>query len=311
MSTAIIVLHYGSVEDTLRCLKSLEGLTNADDIVVYVVDNGTDKLNKNMLRELSIKYKFIKNKENLGYAGGNNVGIRQALKDNNRYILLLNNDATVDPKLLTELQGVIEKENVGIAGCVITYTGSKKIWFAGGILNRTLCLTMHKRMNQLFQPGKAPKTSSVDFITGAALLTKREVFKKVGLLPENYFLYWEDVDFCFKAAGKGYKCVLLNKPLVKHSVSAASGKRGSNALSPMRAYYYSRNPFIFMKENHLPLTTGILGQLLIHLPYSMLMLSSFDSFKAYLKGLAEGLAYILMPVNKQQSGKSQTRIITE
>lgn len=301
MNTAIIVLHYGSIEDTISCLRSLDSLENADDVVVYLIDNGTNKLNKNILNGLSIRCILLKNKTNLGYAGGNNVGIRQAIKNNHKNILLLNNDATVDSKLLVTLEKVLRKKDVGIVGCVITYTGSKRIWFAGGILNRTFCFTRHRLMDEILTQEKNIPEENVDFITGAAMLIKREVFEKIGLLPEDYFLYWEDVDFCYKANQAGFKNVIVNKPLVQHSVSAASGKRGSNKLSPTRAYYYARNPFIFMKKNRLPLLTAILGQICIRLPHSMLLLSSYSSLFAYLEGLIEGFKYLILPLPSKKS----------
>lgn len=292
MNTAIIVLHFGNVEDTLLCLRSLEKLKNANDVVVYVVDNGTKIITKKMLHDFSLKKKIITSKKNLGYAGGNNLGIKEALKNHHKYILLLNNDTIVDPSLLIELEAPLKRQDIGVVGCMITYLGSKRIWFAGGILNSTFCFTRHKLMDTIMPQKNLIREESVDFITGAVLFTKREVFEKIGLLPEDYFLYWEDVDFCYRATKGGYKCVIVNKPLVQHSVSAASGERGSNKLSPIRAYYYARNPFLFMKKNRLPIIPGVLTQLCIQFPYSMLLLTSYSSFLHYVKGLIDGCKYL-------------------
>ncbi|MBI2443620.1 MAG: glycosyltransferase family 2 protein [Candidatus Levybacteria bacterium] len=292
MSTAIIVLHYGSVEDTLSCLKSLSQLKNARDVTVYVVDNGTGRLTPNIVKKVSKNARLIRNKRNLGYAAGNNSALKIALKNGHEYFLVLNNDAIADPMLLVALEPMLRKKDVGVVGCIITYAKSKKIWFAGGILNRYFCFTRHKRMD-IYGDEKNRPSEEVDFITGAALLTKREVFEKIGLLPEEYFLYWEDVDFCYKARQAGYKCVIVNKHLVQHSVSAASGQRGSNKLSPVRAYYYVRNPFIFMKKYPLSLLTALMGQLCIRLPHSVLMVSSARSFREYINGLVDGIEYLM------------------
>ncbi len=288
-TTAIIVLHFGEVENTLRCLDSIQKIKDLDTSKVFIIDNGTGKINKNHLKIFRFQYTLIKNKKNLGYAGGNNVGIRKALEENYDYIFLLNNDATVKSTILSDLQKPLQSSRIGITGCIITYKeNGDKIWFAGGSLNKVLCITRHLQMNKILSD-TIIRQSETDFITGAAMMVKREVFNDVGLIPEEYFLYWEDVDFCYSARKKLYKCYLINKPLVQHIVSASSGKKGSNRLSSIRAYYYARNPFIFMSRHQLNPLTVLCGQLAIRLPYSLLTLQDFPAAAEYVRGIKDGL----------------------
>lgn len=294
-STAIIVLHYGDINNTLRCLKSLEKLPEKNYLKVYIVDNGTKKITAKLIKDFQFNKTLLVNKKNLGYAGGNNTGIKNALKENYDYILLLNNDTIVEPKIIQELKKPLTNSQHGITGCIITYdNGENKIWYAGGRLNTKLCITRHPHMNTALSEVNI-HPGPTDFISGAAMMIKRDVFDKIGLLPENYFLYWEDVDFCYKAKKNHFSCYLVNKVLVKHSVSASTGEKGSNTLSPIRAYYYARNPFLFMVQNNLSSFTGVIGQICIRLPYSLLTVNSLTAAKEYLRGIRDGMKLLSNP----------------
>jgi len=294
-STAIIVLHYGDINNTLRCLDSLDKLPDRDSFNVYIVDNGTKTVTTKHIKDFRFNKTLLLNKKNLGYAGGNNVGIKAALKNNYDFILILNNDTIVEPKIIQELKMPLRDSRYGIAGCIITYDDTKNhIWYAGGHLNPKLCITRHPHMNAVLSATKI-SSGPTDFISGAAIMIKRDVFNKIGLLPENYFLYWEDVDFCYTANKNHYSSYLVNKVLVRHSVSASSGERGSNALSPIRAYYYARNPFLFMTQNNLISLAAIIGQVFIRLPYSLLTVNSPMAAVEYLRGMRDGIRLLFNP----------------
>jgi GT2 family glycosyltransferase len=304
MKTAIIIIQYGDLNDTLRCLRSLEALTDAKNVTVYLVDNGTKEVTTKLLRKFSLNIKPIISDRNRGFTGGNNLGLTEALKHRHDYFLLLNNDTTVQPDLLETLRKPFKDGRVGVTGCIITYDQSNRVWFAGGIVNTSLCLTKHISMGKTLKTERKVKYKAVDFITGATFLIKREVLEKIGLLFEDYFIYWEDVEFCYRSRKAGYECILVNQPLVAHSVSASTGKKGTNKLSPMRAYFYARNPFLFMKRNDLTSATGIFGQLCIRLPYSLFTLTSVSAFINYMRGLRDGLIYLRkIPIKSDASSK--------
>jgi len=243
----IIILHYKNWGDTQECLKSLEAL-NYDNFEVIVVDNGSkDKFTVHSPR---FTVKQIFNKENLGFAGGMNVGIGQALKKDAKYILLLNNDVTIEPNFLKELVRKGESDRgIGILGPVIYDYQSKKIHFAGGKINWLYTKGIHiqnTRYPSLAKRSGAGKIRYTDYITGACLLIKREVIEKIGLMDEDYFLYFEDVDWCLKARRAGYKCVLIPNSKIWHKPSS-SAKEGSFSY----IYYHTRNGLLMTKKNAL------------------------------------------------------------
>ncbi len=204
----IIVLHYQNWNDTNKCLASLKNL-NYDNFEVLVIDN---------------------DKKNLGFAGGNNMGIRQAIKKGADYVLLLNNDTVVEPGFLKKLVEVGEKdEKFGILGPM------------GGKINWLYTKGTHISTNPA-AAGDQPST--IDYITGACMLIKREVIKKIGLMPESYFLYFEDVDWCLSARKAGYKCVLVSEAKIQHKVSSST-----KAESFPYIYYHTRNGLLLAKKN--------------------------------------------------------------
>lgn len=215
----IIVLHYKNWQDTNKCLASLKNL-NYDNFEVLVIDN---------------------DKKNLGFAGGNNIGIKQALNKKVDYVLLLNNDMVVDKNFLKELIKVGESdEEIGILGPI------------GGKINWLYTKGIHVIRNN-------------DYITGACMLVKLEVIKKIGLMHEDYFLYFEDVDWCIKAHKAGYKCVLVPSSKIWHKVSSSA-----NAESFSYIYYHFRNGLLLAKRNA---------------PFLIKILAYFTGFLIYIKQL--------------------------
>lgn len=293
---AIIVLHFGDKKNTLECLTYIKNSDYPNNLLsVYVIDNGTGELSKKELKNKFYFAKLISLTYNSGFSEGVNAGIISALKDSSvKYILLLNNDLVIEPSSLKLLSNQYENENIDIAGGVINYYDRKnKIWFAGGYLDKIFCFTRHPYMNRQYNP--ALPIAKSDFITGAFMFIRREVFKKIGLFDSDYFLYWEDVDFCLRARKAKFKISCLNSIIAHHKISSSSGLRGTNRLTPLKAYYLARNSFLFMKKNNLPLVTGLLGQLFIRLPFYFFSLTGARSLSQYLRGIKDGVRYLYSP----------------
>jgi GT2 family glycosyltransferase len=194
----IIILHYKNWKDTNECLASLKNL-NYDNFKTIVIDN---------------------DKENRGFAGGNNLGIKQALEKGADYVLLLNNDTVVEPNFLKELVEAGESDKkAGILGPI------------GGKINWLYTKGVHVTKNN-------------KYISGACMLVKREVIEKIGLMDEEYFLYCEDVDWCLKARKAGYKCVVVLEAKIWHKVSSSA-----KAESFSYIYYHTRNGLLLAKKN--------------------------------------------------------------
>jgi len=239
---AIVILNWNGWPDTLECLESLNRL-DYSNLDIILIDNASKE------RPPLISVQFLKltivqifNEKNLGFAGGNNQGIKIALERGADYILLLNNDTTVESDFLKKLVGVgEEKESYGILGPIIYYSDEpEKIWFAGGQFNR-----LKTRGSHIFiKPNEAVK--KVDYITGCCLLVKKAVIEKIGLLSEDYFLYYEDGDWCLRAQKAGYICGLVSSAQIYHKQS-----RSTKEFSYPYIYYHSRNGLIFSSRHGL------------------------------------------------------------
>jgi len=188
---------------------------------------------------------FIQTGENLGFAGGNNVGIRYALKkDNCEHVLFLNNDTVVEENFLNELiKNTDRNQNVGIiGGKILYYNEPNKIWYAGGKLDLIRGSGYHKNYNRIDKNSKGRIKTS--FITGCLMLINKELLNADELLFEEYFLYVEDVDFCYSLFEKGIESFVNLDSVIYHKISSTINH--NKGISPDAVYYLTRNRLYFM-----------------------------------------------------------------
>ncbi|MGE6203805.1 glycosyltransferase family 2 protein [Guptibacillus hwajinpoensis] len=250
-SVAIILLNWKSYEDTSECLMSLEKL-DYDPFHVYIVDNlsgdgSYEKLIQTYENDgFSTNITFIQSGGNLGFAGGNNKGIKQAYEDGYEYIWLLNNDTTVDELALRPLIDVIENDKqIGIVGSKIYFADTGLLWFAGGEVNCYWGSTHHIGYKEK-DHGQYDEVKPVKYIVGCSLLFRRELIDSIGYLEEDYFLYYEDTDWNIRAARNGWKVIYVPQSIVYHKVSSASS---SKEVAPFFAYYNIRNAYLMILRN--------------------------------------------------------------
>lgn len=240
---SIIILNWNGKEDTLECLQSLYQISYPNYEII-LVDNGSTDDSVEVFKEKYPEIKLIQNNENLGFAEGNNIAIRYVLEIlKPDYILLLNNDTVVDPDFLDELVQTAETDpNIGVLGPTIydykpprslQSTGSKILWNHGDAINLTYEADV-----------KAGTPKEVDAVTGCALLTKSEVFKKIGGLNKNYFAYFEEIEWCVRARKAMYKIIYVPQGKIWHKGGATSSK-----ITGFAVYHHTRNRFWFMKQH--------------------------------------------------------------
>lgn len=243
----IILLNYNGYKDTIDCIKSLQSIDYPNYKIVIVDNNSTDESEENIINFINKmdNTHFIQTGKNLGFSGGNNVGIKYALENNADYICLLNNDTTVEPDFLTILTNQMEQDkSIGIAaGKIMYYSKPDVIWSAGGFIDERKCLGYHYGINQK-DSEEFNNTKKVSFLTGCLQLIRADVLKNIGLYDEEYFLYMEDVDFCYRARLNGYKLEYIPESKIYHKVSASTG----GEQSPMVLYYMTRNVMLFNKK---------------------------------------------------------------
>jgi len=213
----IIVLNWNGQDDTLECLGSLQHL-DYPNFETVVVDNGSTDGSEESIRSSFPSVRLIQTGRNLGYAGGNNVGIRFALSHGADYVWLLNNDTTVDPKALTALV------DTAVSDSAIAFVGSKiylydrpdVIWYAGGTIDLSDGgRTAHPGGGRK-DTGQFDTVSDVGYVTGCSLLASRDAISAIGMLPEEYFLYFEETDWNLAAQRRGYRTVMAPDSHVWH-----------------------------------------------------------------------------------------------
>jgi len=260
----VIVVDNGSQDDSVQKIKEyakgkirvdskfFEYNPNNKPIKVFEISENEareGKFNRSLYKKFDVDRRMIliKNKDNYGFAGGNNIGIKFALSVlNPDYVLLLNNDTIVDPNFLSELVKVAESnEKIGIVGSKIYYYSNPDIlWHAGGKMN----MWLGKRSMRGYRKRDGPEyelSSNVDFVAGAALLITVKTILEIDLLDTTYFVYTEDIDWCYRATKGGYNVVYVPTAKVWHKVSISSG----GEMSPTSLYYITRNTLLFMKKH--------------------------------------------------------------
>ena len=240
----IILVNYNGYKDTIECVNSLKGI-NYSNYKIVIVDNASTNNSLEILKQTLNNCIIIESKKNLGFAGGNNLGIKYALKSNADYVLLLNNDTLEEPNFLNNMINSFNKdEKIGLVGCKIMYYPEKdKIWYGGGYINWFKFIGIHCGMKQI-DKGQCDTEKEIDFMTGCCMLIKREVFEKVGLLSEEYFMYFEDVDFCVKVKDAGYKIWYNPEAAIYHKVGFSSG--GEESTFSIK--WGTRNRLLFMNK---------------------------------------------------------------
>ncbi|MBS0615316.1 MAG: glycosyltransferase family 2 protein [Verrucomicrobia bacterium] len=244
--TAFIILNYNGKEDTLACLASLQEMTEQNYSCI-VVDNGSKDDSAAAIREAFPQVILLETGQNLGFAGGNNVGLKHALKQGFENILLLNNDTIVDPNFLTALlKAAAEKPHISIFGArPLRYYEPDKLDHLGGVWNPEKAAF---DLIGLGAPAGFRFEGQLDYVCGCATLIRRSVFDTVGLFEPLFFLYWEEADLCARAKRAGFQIDVCYEATLLHKVAASmtGGK-------PHIAYYWWRNRLFWMQRNLSPL----------------------------------------------------------
>jgi GT2 family glycosyltransferase len=246
-SVWIVVLNWNGLSDTLVCLESLRDLQYTQRRVV-VVDNGSTDGSLYALRsaESRLSIEIIDAGRNLGYAGGNNLGTRHALDRGADFILILNNDTTVDRMLLDELLTAEGRHpEAGCFGPWIYYMDDPdRLWFTRSEWE-TEAAAFTARSKGRLASELAKESANTEYVCGAALFFRSGVARKIGLLDERFFLVYEDSDWGFRARRAGFECIAVPSAKVWHKIGTSFGSEES----PLRTYFSSRNKLLWAEKN--------------------------------------------------------------
>lgn len=236
----VVILNYKTKELILKCLKSIFKSDYKNFQVVIVDNNSNDGLEYEIKKFSEVFY--IQNNQNLGYTGGNNIGIKKALESHAEYIFILNPDTTILKNTISELVKGLEKYNAGIVTPKIYFDQSKIIWYAGKEMDLENVLASHIGVNQKDQ-GQFDKDLEILDVTGAAVLIKREVVERIGLFDERYFLYYEESDLSFRAKKANFKLMYIPSAIVFHKNAQSTGLG-----SALQDYFITRNRMLFASK---------------------------------------------------------------
>ncbi|MFT6873270.1 MAG: GT2 family glycosyltransferase [Roseivirga sp.] len=278
---SIVTVNYKQRAVTCELLDTIADLSYPN-LETIVVDNEQKGDDKHIYRLHLQKVKVINVVENVGFAGGNNLGIQQAEGD---YIFLLNNDTEVHEGLIESLlDGFKNNERIGAISPIIKYFDTPdKIQFAGFTEVNTIT-----GRNDLIQ--KQPDTLLTDtaYFHGAAVMIPKHVIEKCGLMPEEYFLYYEELDWSRIMKGKGFELKVRTDVAVLHKESISTGKN-----SPLKVYYQNRNRIHFMrKSNRRSRLFFLTFFVLVAIPKNLLqhlIKRDFKHFQAFVKAIVHGL----------------------
>jgi len=280
---SVITINYDHPDVTCALLESLRQITYPN-IEVIVVDNASPNDDPAIISQSYPEIIFIQSDVNLGFAGGNNLGIRKA---KGKYILLLNNDTEVDPGFIEPLVAKLEADNkIGAVSPKIKfYFQPDTIQFSGQAPINPYTMRSYGYGWGARDTGKFDRDTLTSFVHGAAMMVPMDVIKKVGMMAEIYFLYYEELDWGSRIRAAGYELWYVHNSTVMHKESLSTGK-----LSPFKTYYINRSRLIYLRRNvhGFPFLVAFLYLFLIAIPknaFSFLLRRQKGHFKAYVKAV--------------------------
>ncbi len=286
---SIITINYNQLEVTLDLLNSLRKISYSE-IEIIVVDNASPTDNPDKIKEAYPEIQLIKSNKNLGFAGGNNLGIRQA---KGKYLFFINNDTIVPEKIIEPLVERLENNpEIGMVSPKIKFHWNPNLVQYAGYTKtnpytiRNNSIGYHQTDGPQFdQPGET------ESIHGAAMMVPLEVIKKAGLMPEIYFLYYEEQDWVQMIKRAGYKIFYEPKSFILHKESVSTGKN-----SPFKTYYMARNRLVYTRRNYngKNLMISVIYQFLIAAPKNILLCLftlKWEHFRAYCRALGWNLVH--------------------
>lgn len=252
----IVVLNYNGFENSKACINTVlkSRVPQGFLFKTVVVDNASKDGSGEMLKKEFPDITILLNSKNLGYSGGNNVGIEYALSHDAAYILILNNDTIVLRESIYEMIMAMRAENFDVVCPKIYFEKGfeyhkdsyrkedlgKVFWFAGGEMDWKNVIGHHKGVDQVDR-GQFDHEKYMMFLTGACFLAKSEIFNKVGLFQDKYFLYYEDADLSVRLKKKGFKIGLASRSVIYHKNAGSTGGSGSG----LQDYFITRNRLLF------------------------------------------------------------------
>ncbi|MFT4093533.1 MAG: glycosyltransferase family 2 protein [Niabella sp.] len=242
--TSIITVNYNQPLATIAFLRSVKRYTHSDDVEVILVDNAPAEISKADFIQAYPGLNYIYSKSNLGYAGGNNLGIKNA---KGYYLLLLNNDTEITEDFLEIMTREMERNReIGLLSPLIKFYENKKVIQYAGFTKMNYLTARNKGIGfkEEDKGQYANDSQETGFCHGAAVMCRRTDLDDAGLMDEQYFLYYEELDWCEKFKRIGKKIWFTGKAVIYHKESISVGKE-----SPVKTFFMTRNRMLYIRKN--------------------------------------------------------------
>jgi len=280
---SFITVNYNSLADTVEFLESALKVTYPNIEIIVVDNNSPSGKPTEEIRQRFPTVKFIFSDKNLGFAGGNNLGISES---NGEFLFFLNNDTILETDFARKLVDFFQKmPNAGAASPKILFPDKKTIQYAGSKAISTITGRGKRTGKYELDFGQYDLIKNTDLCHGSALIVPRKVIEIVGNMPEIYFLYYEEHDWCEQIKRHGYLLYYIGSTSIIHKESISIGKN-----SPIKTYYMSRNRLLYLRRNSYGFYfyLSIIFLTLISVPTNtlrFLLKGNFRLCKEYWKGL--------------------------
>ncbi len=285
---SLITVNYNGLDLTVELLNSIRKL-NLSNLEIFVVDNASHENPQTFLTLHYPEVHFIRSEQNLGFAGGNNLAVKQAQGE---YLFFINNDTEITEGCLERLISIFDNHpKVGMVSPMICYFNEFK--------STELDLIQYTGMTQVspwtarnttigekeLDKGQFPKPQKTAYGHGAAMMIRREVIEKVGIMFEGFFLYYEELDWCERIRREGFEIWVEPRTKIYHKESATVG-----TMSTMKTYYLNRNRIYFMRRNFkgFSFVGFLLFLTFVTIPKNILLFllrGQFDHVQAFLKAI--------------------------
>ena len=245
MKLGIVLLNWNGGEFTIPCIESLLASTRPPWRIVVVDNASIDSSPRDIERKFP-EVALLREKENLGFAGGNNKGIKYLLQQGADAVWVLNNDTIVDTKCIQTVERELALHpDFGVLTTRIFYADpADRLWYAGGAVDTWRYKAVHWGENATGRD-ICREPGPVSFVSGCSMIIRPEVLRKVGLFHEKYFIYYEDMEWCLRAAENGILMQYVPDAVIQHRVSATQNKNtlagGQGRISSRTHYLESRN----------------------------------------------------------------------
>lgn len=288
----IVTVLYNSETVLEEFFKTLNAQTYKN-FVLYVVDNLSPDNSLEMSRKLASEHSFetviIANDANYGVAKGNNIGIRKALEEQCDLVLLSNNDIALEDDSIEKLLAGLDRHNADMAVPKIYFYGTNKIWCAGGGYKKRNGLTIQYGQEEE-DNGQFDKDEPATYSPTCFMLIKKEIFSSVGLMDENYFVYYDDTDFVYRAIKKNKALWYVSDSVIHHNESTSTGKMSDFSVKYLwrNLVYFSLKNYSFLYARYIVLYNFLYILIILYFRYSrhqwLLALRSYrEGLDMYLK----------------------------